>query len=377
MPKKIARFWLLMFFSFVQDVYAQSRVDFSQLLYGYIGYYPKYEAMSEVGLGYIPKLSAEAPIDSLHGFKMEASLTLGATAKFREFVEVNGNVNVRPYRVWIRYATPQIEIRAGLQSIEFGSAQFLRPLQWFDKKDRSDPLQLSGGVYGLLGRYYFPNNANVWVWGLYGNKQLGLQDLLPVNPKHPGLGGRFQMPIPKGEAAITFNRSTFRQEVITQNSPIVHENRFGIDAKADLGVGLWVEAAWSALSHLAESVKSRRLLTVGADYTFGLGNGLTIQTEQMFSSYGGSHKNWEHPDTIGLISAQYPMTLSDQVGLLLYRQWKAEKNYFVAQYRHDFRRWTVFIIGFLRPFEPDIMSKNDVITTITGSGIRILLMYHY
>ena len=57
----------------------------------------------------------------------------------------------------------------GLQKINFGSAVLLRPLMWFDSLDPRDPLQLTDGVYAVLLRYYFPNNANLWAWALYGN----------------------------------------------------------------------------------------------------------------------------------------------------------------------------------------------------------------
>ncbi|MBL7977976.1 MAG: hypothetical protein JNN12_06515 [Bacteroidetes Order II. Incertae sedis bacterium] len=376
MRREMAWFGLLMLLFFMQDVFAQNKVDFSQLLYAYLGYYPKYETVYEVGLGYIPKLSAEVPIDSLHGFKMEASLTLGATAKFRGFEEINGNAGISPYRLWIRYATPQAEARIGLQSIEFGSAQFLRPLQWFDQKDPNDPLRMSRGVYALLGRYYFPNNANVWGWGLYGNKQLGLQYVVPVSPKHLGLGGRFQLPIPKGEAAISFNRSTLHQEVVMQNKPIVHENRFGFDAKADLKIGVWVEMSFSTLSEALNKVRYRRLLTFGVDYTVGLGNGLSLQTEHLISSFGDTRLEWGNLDVLSVLSLQYPLTLSDMIGIMVYRQWKSEKSFVVAQYRHDFRKWTVFAVGFLGASQQANLPESEIEATMFTPGIRFLLMYH-
>ena len=69
----------------------------------------------------------------------------------------------------MRYSSDQFELRLGLQKINFGSASMLRPLMWFDQMDPRDPLHLTDGVWGLLARYYFLNNANIWLWGLYGN----------------------------------------------------------------------------------------------------------------------------------------------------------------------------------------------------------------
>ena len=87
-------------------------------------------------------------------------------------------------------------VRGGLQKINFGSANLLRPLMWFDQIDPRDPLQLTDGVWGILGRYYFLNNANIWVWGLIGNDQRKGWEVIPSVKNKPEFGFRVQMPIP-------------------------------------------------------------------------------------------------------------------------------------------------------------------------------------
>ena len=69
---------------------------------------------------------------------------------------------VKLYRGWGRVSNDRAEVRVGLQKINFGSAMMLRPLMWFDSMDPRDPLQMTDGVWGAMGRYYFNNNANVW-----------------------------------------------------------------------------------------------------------------------------------------------------------------------------------------------------------------------
>ena len=81
----------------------------------------------------------------------------------------------------------------------------LRPLMWFDKIDPRDPLQLTDGVWGLLARYYFLNNANIWLWGLYGNEKPKTWEIGKTNQHYPEFGGRFQSPVPKGEAAVSYH----------------------------------------------------------------------------------------------------------------------------------------------------------------------------
>ncbi|MFO7659429.1 MAG: hypothetical protein R6V77_00785, partial [Candidatus Cloacimonadaceae bacterium] len=58
------------------------------------------------------------------------------------------------YRLWVKAGTPQLEARLGLQRLNFGSAQILRPLQWFDNLDPTDILERTEGVQALLVRKY-------------------------------------------------------------------------------------------------------------------------------------------------------------------------------------------------------------------------------
>lgn len=89
--------------------------------------------------------------------------------------------------------------------INFGSASIFRPLMWFDKIDYRDPLQLTDGVYALLGRYYFSNNANLWLWTLYGNDEPMGWEKTPAVWQIPEFGGRIQQPVPRGEAALSYH----------------------------------------------------------------------------------------------------------------------------------------------------------------------------
>ena len=105
----------------------------------------------------------------------------------------------------MKFSGDQFEVRAGLQKINFGSASMLRPLMWFDQIDPRDPLQLTDGVYVLLGRYYFLNNANIWVWALYGNDSRKGWEQIPSLKKVPEFGGRLQLPVSHGELGTTYH----------------------------------------------------------------------------------------------------------------------------------------------------------------------------
>src|SRR5512133_1230769 len=121
------------------------------------------------GVRYIPSLDYQIRFLNQKMLDFEFSANINGSAGVHPFDTVYTLARLKPYRAWVRYSGEQFEIRAGLQKINFGSASMLRPLMWFDKLDPRDPLQLTDGVWGLLARYYFLNNANLWLWGLYGN----------------------------------------------------------------------------------------------------------------------------------------------------------------------------------------------------------------
>ena len=97
--------------------------------------YPLY-----LGSRYIPQLNYEIqlPESKLVDFEVSANMYGDAGIHFFDSAYADGDLN--PYRVWGRYSTEQLEVRLGLQKINFGSATMLRALRWFDQVDPRDPL---------------------------------------------------------------------------------------------------------------------------------------------------------------------------------------------------------------------------------------------
>ncbi|MFZ2339285.1 MAG: hypothetical protein WAW07_06110 [Bacteroidales bacterium] len=121
------------------------------------------------GIRYIPSAYYGVKTGGNKLIDFEASANLFGSIITGSSRGTSAEARIKPYRLWARYSSDQFELRLGLQKINFGSASMLRPLMWFDQMDPRDPLRLTDGVWGLLGRYYFLNNANIWLWGLYGN----------------------------------------------------------------------------------------------------------------------------------------------------------------------------------------------------------------
>ncbi|MDO9614508.1 MAG: hypothetical protein Q7J86_08280, partial [Bacteroidota bacterium] len=198
--------YILLVFSVItfQSLMAQN-LEFKGQASVWANFNPTNDLQLWAGARYLPQFNFKLGEPSKSLFDFEASANLNGTLGTLPFDSLYSNGNIKPYRFWARYSTEQLEIRAGLQKINFGSASMIRPLMWFDQLDPRDPLQLTDGVWGVLGRYYFLDNANLWLWALYGNENPKTWEIGNTSQRQPEFGGRFQMPVPKGEMGISYH----------------------------------------------------------------------------------------------------------------------------------------------------------------------------
>ena len=345
-------------------------------------------------------LNFSTPVQWQTGARFIPSVSFGKTwknnLKFDSEISFNSNLDfhftnwkndvtgsgIKPYRLWLRLSTERFEIRAGLQKINFGSATMLRPLMWFDRMDPRDPLQLTNGVYGLLGRYYFQNNANAWLWVLWGNDKTKGWETVPSARKIPELGGRMQFPVPKGEIALSYHHRTadlrgIINPVNIQGEATYPEDRLGIDGKWDIGVGLWVEYALIHSSlDTAYFQPWSKLFTLGIDYTFSLGNGLYMSTE--FFRYSNSNKIIE-PDvnkTFSILTVNYPMG-TNKLGGIIYYNWTDKSWYRFINLQRQSDNWTFYLFLFWNPDKIAIYNTGTENNMFAGKGIQLMAVFNF
>ncbi len=332
------------------------------------------------GLRYIPKLSLNLPAGEKYTFEGELSgdgyLSYTKSHDTTGIFDADGSL----YRFWLRFSGERFEIRAGLQKINFGSASMLRPLMWFDRIDPRDPLKLTKGVYGILGKYYFSNNANIWIWTLYGNRETKGWETIPSKARRPEIGGRVQLPVPKGELAFSFhNRVAEFPDTWPPPAPINRyfpENRFGFDFKLDLGVGLWFE---SSVTHQNQNEipPFTSAVTIGADYTIGIGDGLNITAEQMF--FNSSERLLEKGDDITFtgISLSMPLSIITRVSAICFYDWKNEGFYRFANLSFTFDNIGINLIGFWNPESFRIFDYGSGINMFAGYGGQVMVVFNH
>jgi hypothetical protein len=252
------------------------------------------------------------------------------------------DLTIKFYRSWLRFSAEQFEIRVGMQKINFGTARILRPLQWFDTIDPTDPQKSSDGVEALLFRYYFLNNANLWLWAVDPENNSSDYD---ASPKSGGyeFGGRIQYPFKYCEGAFSYHH------IKIESADIDAENRFGFDCRWDFEIGLWIETMYSDFSGLVPTSYSH-LFTVGADYTFPIGNGLYALSEHMF--YENSVD--EFPTLFQKSSATslmltYPINILDSASGIVNYDWLSENFFYYLSLSRSYDYVSFYLNMFMNP----------------------------
>ncbi|HNW88817.1 MAG TPA: hypothetical protein PKN48_04090 [Bacteroidales bacterium] len=334
----------------------------------------------QFGGHYIPNLDYGILFPKDKKLDFEVSLNFNGSLTFHPLDSLHTIGSVAPYRAWMRFSARQWEVRAGLQKINFGSATLLRPLMWFDQVDPRDPLQLTNGAWGLLFRYYFLNNANLWFWGLYGNKMPRPWDIGKTNQEFPELGCRLQTPVPKGEIALTyhFRVADMRNLGITVPALFeIPENRIGLDAKWDLGAGIWFEGAWINKSKMTGLLTNQEIFNIGVDNTFGIGNGLTMVFEQLLVANDEHAFAFSNNILFSALSLSYPIGMSDNINGIIYFEWKNKKSYNFINWNHKFNYFSTYLMAYWNPETYSLPQQGNSGSSYSGPGIQVMLVYNH
>lgn len=347
---------------------------------------------ADAALRYIPALALSQALAPAAALDLEASANAWASAGGRSLDAVETDWDIEPYRLWLRLSAAGFDARAGLQKINFGQALFLRPLMWFDGLDPRDPLKLTSGVWGLLGRQVFADNSNLWAWGLLGNEDPRGWEPLQSERWHPELGGRVQTPVPAGELAASWHYRRARLDWPVVNPPIVDtarlspaEHRFGLDAKLDLGIGVWFEAVagFSRFDDEGRAVGAdtlwpgwRRSACVGLDYTFGIGNGLTLAAEHF--RLENTLRPLSAPEAgvrLTALSVSYPLGLVDNLRALMFYDWEENRIYRTLSWQRTLDRWSLNANVFWNP--DSLPASGPVSGGNAGKGLALVVSYSH
>lgn len=377
-PKGILLAGILILFSLMNQTSAQP-VAFTGQAIGWTTLNPAEPFQAQLGLRYIPEVSFSLPAGN-YTIDGEFSANIWGSGMYQGD-SMTLDEELSPYRMWVKFSGDQFELRAGLQKLNFGSAQIFRPLMWFDRIDPRDPLQLTDGVYGLLGRYYFLNNANIWLWGLYGDDKIKGWEIIPTKKSSIEYGGRVQLPLYTGEIAASYHHRTADTGPVlpdsitwSETSP---ENRFALDAKMDLAVGLWTEVALIKQDFNYTPLNYKSLINLGMDYTFDLGSGLSVVTEA-FGYLQGEHPFGSEQEVwYGLLSASYPLNIIHQVSAMFFYDFSNDNFYRFINWTVAYDRWSFYIMGFWNPETYSLYDSDPRTNLYGGWGFQLMAVFNH
>ena len=361
---------------------AAQEVEFQGQLSGWAAASRAGSSNLQLGLRYVPTLSLTKSFAKTYALDAEISVNTYSAAMGPGIGHLSTSGKFSPYRIWLRFSTPQFEARIGLQKISFGSAALLRPLMWFDRLDPNDPLQLTNGVYGLLLRYTFLSNANVWVWGLYGNDDLKGWETTPTQKKTPEYGGRFQFPLFKGEMALSYHHRridpsrSFLPQVALEPAP-APEDRFAVDGKWDLGVGFWFEGTLGRQDFKLFPLKYQKTVNLGLDYTFSIGNGLHILGEYLINQSSADALTGGDRAEFSALSLDYPLGITDRIRGMAFYAWESGDWYRFLTWQRVIDRWSFYIIGFWNPESYRIIANQQGKSVFIGRGIEVMIVFNH
>jgi len=378
--RSILYIWLFLAIPGAGFAQARDTVKFKGQLSAWTLYNGGLDLPVHMGGRYIPQLNYEIqmPDDKLLDF--EASLNINGNFGFNPFDSIASTHSFKAYRLWGRYSTRQLEVRVGLQKINFGSANLLRPLMWFDEVDPRDPLNLTDGVWGVLARYYFLNNANLWLWSLYGNHDPRGWDIAGTSLGIPEFGGRFQSPIPSGEAALSYHHRVTDTRGVNGALPEyekVQENRIGFDARVDLVVGAWFEASWVNSKEDLGTFTNQELFNIGVDYTFGVGSGLYVIFEQLLVAYDEKAFQFQNTNTFSLASISYPIGIFDNISGIVYYDWDNNSIYNFINWERSFKHLTMYLMAYWNPEDYRIPTQETIQNLYAGRGIQLMFVFNH
>lgn len=362
--KKFSIFCLVLLWAFV--LHAENKVDLEGQLLLWGAVQGDEEDIGRHGIRYLPGLKTGDSITDALDWDAQVSAAL-----VQKYGSGTGEVyrsegEVQTHRLWGRLYSDSLEVRLGLQKINFGPGKTLRVLQWFDQLDSQDPTGFTEGVKGLLLRNYFSNDANLWGWALYQNEGLKGNSAYPTFEDHGEWGGRFQYPLGNAELALSIHsrdidisRPNGKKKYGIEQEPLA-ENRLGWDLSWDLGVGIWMEGEVTRVHKNSHVPSQKRQTVLGFDYTADMGNGFYTALELLEVEVKKNVETHVNENSLTLAFTQsYPLTLLDQIRFIEF--WETERDIatFFGSWQRTYDDWLLSTAITWETEDPDAIDQPE------------------
>jgi hypothetical protein len=191
-----------------------------------------------------------------------------------------------------------------------------------------------------------------------------------------------QFQVPKGELAVSYHHrkadlARVIDPALIHGSSIYPEDKIGLDGKWDIGPGLWTEYSIThSKPDTAYIPPWAKLFTIGADYTFKLGNGLYVASELF--TYNSSYEVFDRGinTTFSSLTVNYPIGIN-KIGTIVYYNWTNNTWYRFINLQRQTDNWTYYLFLYWNPDKfalyNDVAGKN----MYSGKGIQIMVVFNF
>jgi hypothetical protein len=157
----------------------------------------------------------------------------------------------------------------------------------------------------------------------------------------------------------------------------VPEDRVGFDGKWDIGPSVWVEGALVHQHTPFLPLSYQRALTLGADYTFGVGRGLTVLAEHF--RVASAARAFAAGDGLSFTALllRYPLSILDEVSGIIYYDWKDHGWYRFIGWTRKTDALSFSAIAFWDPAELVVFQGLAGSGSFAGTGLELVLAYNF
>lgn len=329
-------------------------------------------------VGYIPALSVYPEYKYLSRIDFEVALNF--QTKFDGLFRTEESNNYERHeihRLWGRYSSDNIELRYGIQKIAFGPGLILRPLRWFDSLDPKDPTGQTDGVTAVRLKYFGGYEITYWGWLIH-----------PENSEISSRGGRIEIPIAGlGDLGISYHhRPAYSLNKIPPRSgiPLVYitsaEDRYSLDYRTDVVVGIWSEILLSKSSQDKFGIPfNRNIYMVGGDYTFPIGDGLYFLVEHMIDQVKPKAILNDAQTEFSAIMVNYPIGVFDNITLITEYDWEGERRFDFVKYSRTYDNFDFNLIIAINPESDEFSNEELELSGLTqfGNNIQLIIIYNH
>ena len=335
---------LLWFVSFQTIVTGQVLSNKGQLIASITSYdIPNNGESFESIIGYIPTFSLSKNISD------KTLLDAEWAYRFERYYSGDSlhNNYDNNHRFWIRYSNEKLEARLGLQKIVYGPTQILRSLSWFDTYDLKNPTGQTDGVESFRLRWFPSNNISIWSWIV--NNEL---DTL-------SFGARAEVSSSVGEWGFTYHQdpSDSLQAGQLYIPNVGSQNRIAIDYRYDGFIGFWNESVMISSEKL-----NINMITIGADYTLPVFNGILLMTETLYISAKPNLPTL--PSTITAFMTSMPIGMFYNVMLISSLDWNKNNSYNYLRFSSTFDSFSFNCMASI--------NSNEV-----GNSLQFMIIYNH